>query len=135
MYLKFIRQHQPCGSLCRGTLYSVHFQPNEKGGYNEHLTCISDAYEIPCDTKSSIINHKSQMGGSYPLPLIYSVGVRRTHGHLRLALGTGNRQSMLHLINRDARERLFADVLDAIHQQQEVRIEVCDNTHLNPSNR
>ena len=126
MYLKFIRHNQLCGNMCRGTLYSVHFQPNEKGGYNEHLTCISDAYEIPRDIKSAIINHKSHMGGAYPLPLIYPVGVRRTHGHLRLALGTADRQSMLHLINRDARERLFADVLDAIHQQQEVRIEVSE---------
>jgi len=124
MYLKFIRHNQPGGSMCRGTLYSVHFQPNEKGGYNEHLTSISDAYEIPRDIISAIINHQSSMGGAYPPPLIYSVGVRRMHGHWRLALGASDRYSLLHLIDRDARERFFADVLDAIHQREEVRIEV-----------
>ncbi len=111
MYLKFIRHNQPCGEVRRGTLYRVHFQPNEKGGYNEHLTSISDAYEIPGRD-------------GFPLPLIYPVRLRRTHGHLRLVLGMGDRQSMLHLINRDARDRFLADVLDAIHQQDEVRIEV-----------
>lgn len=127
MYLKFIRHNQPCGELKRGRLYSVHFRPNEKGGYNEHLTSISDAYEIPRDIKSAIINHKSSMGGAYPPPLIYTARVRRTNGHLRLALGTGDRQSILHLINRDARERFFADVLDAMHQRDEVRIEVAED--------
>ena len=113
MYLKYIRHNQPGGELRRGALYSVHFQPNEKGGYNEHLTFISDAYEIAS-------------GGRFPLPLIYIAGVRRAQGRLRLSLGTGNRQSMLHLINRAARERLFEDVLDAIHQREEVRIEVSE---------
>ena len=113
MYLKFIRHNQPGGELRRGTLYSVHFQPNEKGGYNEHLTFISDAYEIPS-------------GEVFPLPLIYSVGLRRTHDHLRLALGIGDRQSLLHLINRAARERLFADVINTIRQRDEVRIELSE---------
>ena len=113
MFLKYIRHNQPSGELCRGTLYSVHFQPNEKGGYNEHLTSISDAYEIPA-------------GNSFPLALIYSAEVRRTNGHMRLALGMGDRQSMLHLINRDARERFFADVLNAIHRHEEVRIELSE---------
>ena len=127
MFLKFIRHNQPCGSMCRGTLYSVHFQPNEKGGYNEHLTHISDAYEIPCDIQSPITNHKSPTEGSYPPPLIYAAGVRRTHGRWRLALGSGSRCSHLHLINCDARERFFADVLDAMHQRDEVRIEVAED--------
>ena len=113
MYLKFIRHNQPSGKLSRGTLYRVHFQPNEKGGYNEHLTSISDAYEITGRN-------------GFPLPLIYSVGVRRVHGHLRLALGTGARQSMLHLINRDARARLIEDVLCAQRNREEVRIEVSE---------
>ena len=111
MYLKFVRNIQPCGDVRRGTLYSVHFEPNEKGGYNEHLTFISDAYEIAS-------------GDIFPLPLIYSARVRRVNGHLRLSLGIGNRHSLLHLINRDARERLYADVRGATHQQDEVRIEV-----------
>lgn len=113
MYLKFIRHNQPCGTYCRGTLYSVHFQPNEKGGYNEHLNPVSDAYEIPS-------------GDRFPLPLIYSVGVRRTGGRLRLALGTSDRPSTLHLINRDARERFCASVLDAIQMRGEVRLEVAE---------
>ena len=113
MYLKFIRQNQPCGNMRRGQLYSVHFQPNEKGGYNEHLTFISDAYEIVSEEH-------------LPLPLIYAAGVRRKNGHWRLALGRGDRYSLLHLINRDARERFFADVLDAMHQRDEVRIEVSE---------
>lgn len=113
MYLKFIRNNQPYGNFRRGTLYSVHFQPNEKGGYNEHLYFISDAYEIAS-------------GYEFPLPLIYAVGVRRTNNHLRLALGLGNRCSLLHLINRDARERLYKDVLDSLRNHHDCRIEVCE---------
>ena len=113
MYLKFIRHNQPSGDLHRGTLYSVHFQPNEKGGYNECLTSISDAYEIPEDR-------------TCPLPLIYPAGVRCMNGHMRLAFGLGDRHSVLHLINRDARERFFAHVLCAQRKHEEMRIEVCD---------
>ena len=124
MFLKFIRHRGAGSGLQRGTLYSVHFQPNEKGGYNEHRTSISDAYEIPC--KSSIINHKSSIGGVYPLPLIYPAGVVRINGFMRLTAGDRHRRAALHLINRDARERLCADVLRAIHLHEEVRIEVSE---------
>ena len=113
MYLKFVRNNRPNGNFCRGALYSVHFQPNEKGGYNEHLHFISDAYEIAsCD--------------EFPLPLIYSFGVRRANNHLRLALGMGGRRSLLHLINRDARERLYEEVLGSIRERHDCRIEICD---------
>ena len=70
MYLKFIRHNQLGGNIHRGSLYTVHFEPNEKGGYNEHPTRISDAYEIAS-------------GAVYPLPLIYEAGIRRTNGHMR----------------------------------------------------
>lgn len=113
MYLKFVRHSQPSGSYCRGTLYSVHFQPNEKGGYNKCLRFISDAYEMAC-------------GDAFPLPLIYPIGVRRANGHLRLALGQGGRYSLLHLINRDARERLMEEVLGALRERQECRVDVAE---------
>ena len=99
--------------MCRGTLYSVHFQPNEKGGYNEHLTIISDAYELPCDTP-------------FPLPLIYPPALRCVNGRMRLIIGAGRRQSMLHLINRDARVRFFAEVLAALRQREDIRMEVTE---------
>lgn len=113
MYLKFVRHNQPYGNFCRWTLYSVHFQPNEKGGYNEHLHFISDAYEIAS-------------GDEFPLPLIYSLGVRRAKGHMRLALGMGERRSLLHLINRDAREQLYEEVLSSLRERHDCRIEVVE---------
>ena len=113
MYLKFVRHNQPYGNFRRGTLYSVHFQPNEKGGYNEHLHFISDTYEIAS-------------GDEFPLPLIYSLGVRRANGHMRLALVMGERRSLLHLINRDARERFFDQVLGALREHRDCRIDVCE---------
>ena len=113
MYLKFVRNNQPSGNFRRGALYSVHFQPNEKGGYNEHLQFISDAYEIA-------------YGDEFPLPLIYPIGVRRANNHLRLALGMGGRRSLLHLINRDAREQLYEEVLCALREHQDCRIEVLE---------
>jgi len=123
MYLKFVRHNQPYGNFCRGTLYSVHFQPNEKGGYNEHLHFISDAYEIASGTK---VESREMRDESFPLPLIYSLGVRRANGHLRLALGMGERRSLLHLINRDARERLYEEVLGSLRERHDCRVEVCD---------
>ena len=113
MYLKFVRHNQPYGNFRRGTQYSVHFQPNEKGGYNEHLHFISDTYEIAS-------------GDEFPLPLIYLLGVRRANGHMRLALGMGERRSLLHLINRDARERFFDQVLGALREHRDCRIDVCE---------
>ena len=38
MYLRYVRQDWHNGFLRRGTLFYVHFHPNEKGGYNEFLT-------------------------------------------------------------------------------------------------
>ena len=113
MYLKFVRHNQPYGEIRRGTLYSVHFQPNEKGGYNEHLHFISDAYEIP-------------YGDGFPLPLIYPAGVVRINGFLRLTLGAGNRKSALHLIDPDSRTKFLPELLQDIHERRDVRIEVCD---------
>ena len=69
MYLKFIRHKQPCGQINRGSLYSVHFQPNEKGGYTEHLTHISDAYEIAA-------------ADQFALALIYPAGVTQKNGRM-----------------------------------------------------
>lgn len=114
MYLKLIRNNHSGGNFCRGKLYSVHFQPNEKGGYNECLIPISDAYEI-------------SSGDVLPLTLIYRAEVRGLHGHMRLAFGQGHRHSLLHLMNRDARKRFFGDVLDAIRQREELRIEVSNH--------
>ena len=111
MYLKYIRHKRLWGDLQRGTLYTVHLEPNEKGGYNEHRTLISDAYEVDSEV-------------NYPPALIYEAEVRRTNGHMRLSFGRGNRRSLLHLIDRDAREQFFAELLDALRHHEDVRIEV-----------
>ena len=110
MYLKYIRHNQPCGDICRGTLYSVHFQPNEKGGYNETLTPISDAYE----TSSC----------APPLPLIFPAGIRRVNGHTCLFFGDANRHSLLHLIDCRARGSFFSLLLLALCNHEDVRIEI-----------
>ena len=111
MYLKLIRHKRYFGELQRGTLYRVHFQPNEKGGYNEHLTIISDVYET-CS------------GKLLPLKLIYPVGVRKIDGRMRLTFGCPFRHAMLHLIDFHARETFFMEMLCALHEHQEVRLEV-----------
>ena len=111
MYLKLIRHKSPWGQLQRGTLYTVHFQPNEKGGYNETLTPISDVYEIAS-------------GEQLPLALIYPAGVRKIDGRLRLSFGFPNRQSLLHLIDPNARFAFFTDVRYALLQGEEVRISI-----------
>lgn len=111
MYLKFVRHNQHGGNISRGSLYTVHFEPNEKGGYNEHRTLISDAYEMVS-------------GVCYPLPLIYTAEIRRTNGHMRLSFGRGNRRSLLHLIDCGAREQFFTELLDALRHHEDVRIEV-----------
>lgn len=113
MYLKFIRHTQSNGVIRRGTLYSVHFQPNEKGGYNEHLTTISDAYEIP-------------YGDGFPLSLVYPAGVVRINGFMRLTLGDGKRRSALHLIDPSAREAFIPQLRALLNQRDEVRLEVVD---------
>lgn len=112
MYLKFIR-HQSGGAVCRGSLYTVHFQPNEKGGYNEYPTLICDAYEIATEAGD-------------PPALIYEAEVRRTNGHMRLSFGRGVRRSLLHLIDRDARECFFSEILQALRNHEDVRIEVAE---------
>ena len=111
MYLKFVRNIQPCGEVRRGTLYSVHFQPNEKGGYNEYLMPISDAYEIP-------------RGETFPLPLIYSVEVVQINGYLRLTFGDKKRKSALHLIDIQVREEFIPELRAQLHERIDIRIEV-----------
>ena len=113
MYLKFVRHNQVNGNISRGSLYTIHFQPNEKGGYNTHPSLISNAYEIASEA-------------DYPSALIYEAGVRRTSGHMRLSFGRGNRQSLLHLIDRGARECFFSEILQALRNHEDVRIEVAE---------
>ncbi len=113
MYLKFVRNIQPCGEVRRGTIYSVHFQPNEMGDYNEELTIISDAYEIPRNE-------------SFPLPLTYQADVVRINGYLRLTFGDPNRKSALHLIDPHAREEFVPHLRVLLNQRTDVRIEVAD---------
>ena len=112
MYLKFIRSIQPRGELRRGTLYRVHFQPNEKGGYNEYLTPVCDAYELP-------------HGEQYPLPLIYPADVVRINGFLRLSFGDCRCRSALHLIDRRAREEFMPALRSELLARFDIRIEVC----------
>lgn len=111
MYLKLIRHNRPFGQLQRGTVYTVHFQPNEKGGYNETLTAISDVYEIAT-------------AAEFPPALIYQAEVRRVNGHMRLSFGRGGRRSLLHLIDCDARDRFFPELIEALRNHEDVRIEV-----------
>lgn len=113
MYQKYIRHKLPCGEMRQGTLYSVHFQPNEKGGYNEHLQFISDAYEIP-------------YGDGFPLPLIYPAGVVRINSYLRLTLGDNHRRSALHLIDPHAREEFIPQLSALLNDRTDLRIEVVD---------
>ena len=113
MYLKYIRHKRFRGQLQRGTLYAVHFEPNEKGGYNEHLIYISDVYEVAS-------------GEQLPLMLIYPASVRRIDGRYRLSFGMPSRCSMLHLIDYHARDRFFRELICALHEHQEVRIEVTE---------
>ncbi len=113
MYLKLIRHKRLWGDLQRGTLYAVHFQPNEKGGYNETLTLISDVYEITSREK-------------LPLTLIYPASVVRIDGRLRLCFGIPSRNSLLHLMDMHVRDTFFTNVRYAIHAQEEVRIEIAE---------
>ena len=113
MYLKYIRHKRLWGDLQRGTLYAVHFQPNEKGGYNETLIIISDVYEVAS-------------GEQLPLTLIYSVSVVFIDGRYRLAFGIPSRSSKLHLIDYHARDRFFIELTCALHDHEEVRIEIAE---------
>ena len=122
MYLKLIRESFPCGEIHRGKLYSVHFEPNEMGDYNEHLTLISEVYE--CVTSERMNELRNERTDLLPLPLIYPVGMVRTNGFLRLTLGDYHRRSMLHLINREARDEFFAELRSLILARIDVRMEV-----------
>ena len=113
MYLKLIRHKRQWGELQRGTLYAVHFQPNEKGGYNETLTRISDVYEIACCE-------------FLPLTFIYPASVVRIDGRLRLCFGIPFRHSVLHLIDVHVRDTFFTNVCYALHTHEEVRIEIAE---------
>ena len=113
MYFKLIRHKRLCGELQRGTLYAVHFQPNEKGGYNEHLTIISDVYEIACCKL-------------LPLTFIYPASVVRIDGRLRLCFGVPFRRSLLHLIDVHVRDAFFTNVRYALYTHEEVRIEIAE---------
>ena len=132
MYLKYIRESFPCGEIHRGKLYSVHFEPNEKGDYNEHLTLISEVYECVTSERmnETIVRDearkelKNERTDQLPLPLIYPVGVVRINGFVRLTLGDYHRRSMLHLINREARESFFAELRNLILARIDVRMEV-----------
>lgn len=113
MYLRYIRHKRLWGELQRGTLYRVHFQPNEMGGYNEHLTLISDVYETCFDDVP-------------PLTLIYPVGFRCVNGRMRLVFGSMFRQAMLHLIEFRTRDPFFIELTCALHEHEEVRLEVTE---------
>lgn len=126
MYLKLIRHRLPWGQWQRGTLYTVHFQPNEKGGYNEHLTLISDVYETAAPMLSSVSTHtKSER---LPPALIYPVGIRLVNGRQRLSFGRHHHRSMLHMIDMQVRERFFSELRLALLHRTDVRIEVVNNS-------
>ncbi len=116
MYLKFIRQMRPCGESCRGTLYYVHFEPNEKGDYNIHTIAISDACEI-C------------MGDSWLPELIYGVGVPVIKDKRRLMFGHGRCYAQLNLLDIRVQEELTASIRSAIDQGIEIRIEIAGSWH------
>ena len=111
MYLKFIRHQSPGEAVQQGTLYRVHFQPNEKGGYNETLFPISDVYEIP-------------YGGGMPLPLIYPAGVVQIDGILHMTVGNGTHRSALFLLDRDVRDTFLPALRTALLQREDCRLEI-----------
>lgn len=121
MYFRFVRHNQLGGNISRGSLYTVHFEPNEKGGYNEHPSLISDAYEIVSGKK---VESQETRDKCFPPALIYQAEVRRMNGHMRLSFGRGRRRSLLHLIDRDAREGFFAELLGSLRNHEDVRIEI-----------
>lgn len=132
MYLKLIRDSFPCGEINRGKLYNVHFEPNEMGDYNERLTLISEVYECVTSERmnETIVRDearkelRNEWADLLPLPLIYPVGMVRINGFLRLTLGDYHRRSMLHLINREARESFFVELRSLILARIDVRMEV-----------
>lgn len=111
MYLLYKRHSAMRGQLRQGTLYRVHFQPNEKGDYNMHLIFISNVYELDGS------NH-------LPSPLIHSASMVQYNGYRRLAFGAFLKRAFLHLIDRDARERFF----DELVPDNELRIEVTEES-------
>ena len=113
MYLKYIRNKRLWGQMQRGTLYCVHFQPNVRGRYKAILRPICDVYEV-C------------LGTPLPLALIYPASAVQIDGRYRLTFGMPSRRSMLHLIDFYARERFFMELICALHDHEEVRIEVAE---------
>ena len=111
MYLKFVRNIQPCGEVRRGTLYSVHLQPHEMGDYNEQLTILSDAYESPRNE-------------TFPLPLIYKAELVRINGYMRLTYGVPKRKAALHLIDLSSRDAFLPALRHDLTMHVDVRIEI-----------
>lgn len=107
MYLRYIRNKHLGGTMHRGTLYRVHFQPNERGGYNETLITISDTYE-----------------SGTAATLIYPIGLVHTCGRLYPTFGHGARRSVLRLIDPIARETFIAHLSQVLDSGEETRIEV-----------
>jgi hypothetical protein len=81
------------------------------GDYNEQLTIISDAYEIPRNE-------------AFPLPLTYQAQVVRINGYLRLSYGEPNRKSALHLIDISARDAFLPELRQDLATRADVRIEI-----------
>jgi hypothetical protein len=111
MYLRYVRQDWHNGFLRRGTLFHVHFHPNEKGGYNEFLTPICQAYEMVCGTKE-------------PPALIYTFSVTKNQssGRMLLRYGMGAQQAQIYLLGI---EQVYADMLIEIQREHiECRIEI-----------
>ena len=107
MYLKFIRHKHFGPARHRGSLYRVHFQPNEKGGYNETLTHICDAYEL-----------------GNAAELIYPAGLTQKSGRMCLTFGLGTRRSVLHLMDAHVREVFLPVFRRTLASGEEVRIEL-----------
>lgn len=111
MYLRYVRQDWHNGFLHRGTLFHVHFHPNEKGGYSEILTPICQAYEMVCGTKE-------------PPALIYTFSVTKNQssGRMLLRYGMGAQQAQIYLLGI---EQVYADMLIEIQREHiECRIEI-----------
>ena len=107
----------------RDRAYPAAIRPTETGGYNEHLTIISDVYEIGTLTHATADQPFKMV---VPPPLIYSAGVRKIDGRMRVTFGISNRRSLLHLIDMRVRDAFFIDLRYALYQGDDVRIEVTE---------
>ena len=112
MYLKFIRYYPLTQNSCRGTLYIVHYQPNEKGGYTERLTRVCSAHEN--------VIHQS----CTPLPLIFPVGIVRNNDHVRLTYGRGRRRAALYLAPCFALEQFLIQLQDDLNNHIDCLIDI-----------